>query len=120
MPIRDLAELKPSFRVKLEAALADAAAAGLDPLVTETYRTQARQDELYGIGRSRPGKRITDAKHSKHTDRIAADVAVRVNGQIAWHRKDLFDKWGAIAEANGLRWGGRFTNYDGPHVEEIV
>jgi peptidoglycan LD-endopeptidase CwlK len=116
-PCTDLAELDPDFRAILEAALADARAAGLDPQVIETYRSQARQDYLYAQGRSRSGPIVTHAKISKHTTRLAADVCPRVDGKIDWNRRDLFDAWGAIAMRHGLVWGGSFSNYDGPHVQ---
>ena len=117
MAIRELNQLDDDFRVILEPALAEAREAGLDPLVIETYRPQARQDELYAQGRATPGKIVTWTRNSKHTTRLAADVCPRVNGFIDWNRRDLFDAWGAIAEKHGLVWGGRFKNYDGPHVQ---
>lgn len=117
MAIRDLGELDPKFREILEAALTEATEAGLAPLVTETYRPQSRQDELYAQGRTKPGRIVTWTRRSKHTLRLAADVCPTVNGDIDWSRKDLFDAWGEIAERHGLVWGGRFNNYDGPHVQ---
>jgi peptidoglycan LD-endopeptidase CwlK len=117
MAIRDLNELDPAFLYQLEPALREARAVGLDPLVIETYRPQSRQDELYAQGRTEPGRKVTWTKNSKHTLRLAADVVPRVNGQIAWNRRDLFDRWGEIAEKHGLVWGGRFSNYDGAHVQ---
>jgi peptidoglycan LD-endopeptidase CwlK len=117
MAIRDLNELDPRFRAILETALAEARKAGLDPVVIETYRPQSRQDELYAQGRTKPGRKVTWTRHSKHTQRLAADVCPRVNGVIVWHRTDLFDRWGEIAEKHGLVWGGRFSNYDGAHVQ---
>ena len=117
MAIRDMNELKPKFRAILEDALAEAREAGLDPVVIETYRPQSRQDELFAQGRTTHGHVVTWTRHSKHTLRLAADVCPRVNGQIVWSRRDLFDRWGAIAEKHGLTWGGRFSNYDGVHVQ---
>lgn len=117
MAIKDLAELDPKFRSQIEAALAEAAGDGLDPVVIETYRPQERQDELYAQGRTKPGNKVTWTRHSKHTLRLAADVCPRVSGVIAWNSRELFDAWGAIAEKHGLIWGGHFKNYDGAHVQ---
>lgn len=117
MAIRGLEELDQAFRKILEAALAEARETGLEMVVIETYRPQERQDALYAQGRTAPGKVVTWTRHSKHTLRLAADVAPRVDGAIAWNRKDLFDRWGGIAEKHGLAWGGRFKNYDGAHVQ---
>ena len=120
--VRTLDELYPPFREKLLAAIEDAKAAGLDPVVIETTRTLARQEWLYEQGRfTNPGHIVTKCdgvRHlSMHQRDLAADVAPRVNGVIDWSRRDLFDQWGAIATANGLAWGGHFPSYDGPHVE---
>jgi len=114
---RDLSQLDPRFRAILLAAVAEAQEAGLDPVVIETYRSQARQDYLYAQGRTRPGKVVTWTLNSKHKTRLAADVCPRVAGKIDWKAKDLFDAWGAIAKKNGLAWGGDFSKYDGPHVQ---
>lgn len=113
----DPAELDARFREILERALAEAREAGLDPVVIETYRSQARQDWLFAQGRTRPGPIVTRARVSKHTSRLAADVCPRVNGRIEWNRRDLFDAWGRIAKAHGLVWGGDFSFYDGAHVQ---
>lgn len=118
MTITALTELSEAFRALLEKALALARERGLDPIVIETYRPQERQDALYAQGRTKPGRRVvTWTRHSRHTDRDAADVCPRVRGKIDWSRRDKFDAWGACAEEAGLLWGGRFTNYDGAHVE---
>lgn len=42
--------------------------------VTEAFRSQRRQDELYAQGRTRPGKVVTWTRHSTHTQRIAMDL----------------------------------------------
>jgi len=112
---RDLNQLDLRFRAILVAALAEATAAGLDPVVIETYRSQARQDYLYEQGRTRPGDKVTWTRSSKHKTRLAADVCPRVNGKIDWNAQDLFNAWGAIATKNGLVWGGSWG--DGPHVQ---
>lgn len=76
MLCRDLDELTPEmqrrwglFREYLKNAV------GCDVFVVETYRPQKRQDELYAAGRTTPGPKKTNAKHSKHTDRVAVDYA---------------------------------------------
>jgi len=114
---RELTQLNPQFLGMLYEALEAARAAGLDPLVVETYRTQKRQNYLYAKGRTSPGNKVTWTKNSKHIKRLAADVCPRAGGKIDWNRRDLFDRWGAIAQSVGLVWGGTFRNYDGVHVQ---
>lgn len=115
----DLDQLDPVFAKHLCEAMAEAEAAGLGPRVGETYRSQARQDWLFGQGRTRPGRIVTWTEHSRHTDRLAADVYLypaETGGKLTW-KKCFFDRWGAIALRHHLQWGGRFRSYDGPHVE---
>jgi hypothetical protein len=123
---RELGRLDPEFRARLEAALDDARAAGIDPAVLETWRSPQRQRWLWSQGRVEPflkAPKRTWARRSRHQDGLAADVAPRAAGRVDWSRTDLFDRWGRIAEARGLVWGGRFRDrqgrslYDGPHVE---
>ena len=42
--------------------------------VTEGYRSQARQDDLYAQGRTKPGKKVTWTRNSKHLSGRAIDV----------------------------------------------
>lgn len=46
--------------------------------VTEVYRTQQRQNQLYAQGRTMPGKIVTWTKTSLHTERLAADIIAHV------------------------------------------
>jgi peptidoglycan LD-endopeptidase CwlK len=112
-------QLDAAFAERLQAALAAAEQAGLGPRLGETYRTQARQDWLYAQGRTRSGPIVTHTRDSKHTIRLAADVylyPVETGGKLTWEQA-YYDRWGEIAEAQGLKWGGRFGSYDGPHVQ---
>lgn len=49
---RDLKELNPLVKIQLEVALNDLKGQGINPLVTETYRTKERQYFLLGKGRT--------------------------------------------------------------------
>ncbi len=49
---------------------------GHDVRVSETYRSQARQDALHAQGRSRPGPVVTWTRNSNHTQGRAADIVV--------------------------------------------
>jgi peptidoglycan LD-endopeptidase CwlK len=49
---RDVAELNILVRIMLELALADIRKQGVNPLVTETYRSKERQNYLYCQGRT--------------------------------------------------------------------
>ncbi|MGE7841407.1 hypothetical protein ACQKNX_11485 [Lysinibacillus sp. NPDC093712] len=44
--------------------------------ITETYRSQERQNYLYAQGRTRPGQIVTSTLNSNHKSRLACDIAV--------------------------------------------
>ncbi len=100
---RDITELNGLVRILLELAIADIKAQGVNPLVTETYRPQERQNYLYCQGRtisqctakgitstfakaySNPGVgQKTWTLNSVHTSRKAVDVIPQrvVNGKM--------------------------------------
>ena len=80
----------------------------LPVIISEGYRSQARQNVLYSRGRSRPGPIVTQTLSSRHTTGRAFDI------DIATVPPDQVPSWvwtwsGAVGEALGLRWGGRFA-----------
>lgn len=90
--IRDLKELNPLVDFLAIKALEDIRSQGVNPLVVETYRSQARQNKLYAQGRTAPGNKVTWTKNSKHTSRKAIDVVPQrsINGKMTaiWDAKD--------------------------------
>lgn len=72
---RDLNELTPTFKVKVEKFLSHCHMLGLPIFITEGYRSQERQNELYAQGRTSSGNVVTWTKNSLHTKRIAVDIA---------------------------------------------
>jgi hypothetical protein len=66
-------------------------------------------------GRSKIDPRL---KNTAHMTRLAKDFAVVEAGAYIWDRSPAYEKLGAIAEALGLIWGGRWTSLnDIYHVE---
>ena len=116
---RDPSKLVPAFLDLLQKALFTAAEAGLRIQIIETYRSQDRQDWLYEQGRTRPGPVVTWTKHSKHTERIAADcIPLDERGRLIWDSKrPQWQQWGSIVEEAGLVWGGRWAKADFVHVQ---
>lgn len=125
--------LTQGTRLKVEELLQDIEDSKLPFVVFETYRSQERQDYLYAKGRTTQGPRVTWAKKSKHTKRTAVDFILdsdRLQGvhlelyaeHGAWYTGtrakrsflecgDILGAWlvfGALAEQNGLVWGGRW------------
>ena len=111
---RDVSELKEGARQACEAHIKACQAAGLDILITETYRSQERQNELYAQGRTKPGKVVTWTTSSNHTGRQAWDVSFKSTG---YNELSKFYKAGEIAETLGITWGGSWKKQDLPHFE---
>ena len=94
-----------------------------------TLRTFREQDELYCIGRTKAGKKVTNAKggYSYHNYGLALDIVLIVDNKTAvWDIKSDFDGDGKpdwmqvvhIFKSHGWDWGGdwKFTDY--PHFQK--
>lgn len=91
---------------------------GIPLVVTEGYRTFARQQELYEQGRSKAGLIVTNAKagYSFHNYGIAFDVAFKKGKAISWDGN--WDLIGKIGKSLGLEWGGDWASFkDKPHFQ---
>lgn len=97
--------------------LAECAAAGLDILVTCTFRSIAEQNELYARGRSTPGQRVTNARggQSFHNYHVALDFVPLVHGKAVWGTsgadRELWKKAGELAEKHGFEWAARWKTF---------
>lgn len=111
MSSRSLLDLVPPVCKKAEDFLSACKSAGIDVLIYCTYRSPEEQNELYKIGRSLPGKIVTNARggQSWHNFHAAFDFVPMVNGKPQWADKKLYAKCGAIAESLDLEWAGRWT-----------
>ena len=114
MTYRDINELTPLAQRACRLFMETCRAEGLDIFITETYRSQKRQNELYAQGRTEPGKIVTWTKNSRHTSRRAWDIAC--NGSNLYDSV-ILTKAGRIAEKLGITWGGTWTPPDMPHFE---
>jgi peptidoglycan L-alanyl-D-glutamate endopeptidase CwlK len=110
---RDLKDLLPVVAAKASAFVAACRAAGIDVLITSTYRDHESQNALYAQGRTAPGARATNAKggQSWHNHRCAFDFVPIVNGKAMWNDARTFKRCGAIAESLGLEWAGRWKSF---------
>jgi peptidoglycan L-alanyl-D-glutamate endopeptidase CwlK len=123
MSSRNPKDLIPEMQVLYEKFKEEMDRAGLDFILTCTYRSQEEQDILYERGRTTAGKIVTWTRHSKHNDRKAFDIAMMSNGKIDW-RDFVYAPAGAIGEAVGLQWGinlhGKRTDIDHFQYKENV
>lgn len=113
---RDINELSPVAQKACRLFLQECEEAGLNVLITETYRSQERQDYLYEQGRTRPGKVVTWTRDSRHEGRMAWDICKNVKGH-EYSDQLFFGKCGEIAERLGITWGGTWKTPDQPHFE---
>ena len=114
-PCRDTKELNKIAQQACELFLAQCKKGGIDIFITETYRSQERQNYLYDQGRTRKGQIVTWTRNSNHTSRMAWDIAVSPP-------KDLYDpqvlaKAGKIAKSLDIEWGGNWQPPDKPHFQ---
>lgn len=118
---RDLSELTTVAQLACRLLFQECYKVGIkDIFITETYRSQERQNYLYAQGRTRPGQKVTWTLKSNHSGRLAWDIAVGPP-------KSLYDvatlnKVGAIAQKLGITWGGQASwvaagKTDRPHFE---
>lgn len=126
MASRSLDDLDPRVQDGAKAILKAWKDAGLDVIVTCTYRSNEEQQALYVQGRTMPGPRVTNAKagQSLHNRRLAMDVVPLVSGKAVWDTASYL--WPLMAQlAKGadprVSWGGAWKGKfkDFPHFEWI-
>ncbi len=110
---RKIEDLKPDVAALCKAFIDACSKAGIDVIITSTYRDDASQAALYAQGRTAPGQKVTNAKagESFHNYRVAFDFVPIVNGKADWNDASLFEKCGEIGEGLGLEWAGRWHTF---------
>lgn len=105
-----LGSLVPAFAYYVDYLLAYCDAYGLEPVVTEGYRSPERQDYLYAQGRTRAGEIVTKAKagQSAHNYGLACDIT-SAKGYGSVEARAIH----SIASAMGFG----VIAWDEPHVE---
>lgn len=120
---RDLSELLPAAQTACRLLFQECFKAGIRNIfITETYRSQARQNYLYAQGRTRPGAIVTWTLKSNHSGRLAWDIAVGPPNVL--YDVTVLNKVGAIAQKLGITWGGQKSwvdagKTDRPHFEVL-
>lgn len=132
MPSRKIEDLHPDLQPIAREFLRRCNVAGLDVLITCTYRSNEEQNQLYAQGRTKPGRIVTRAKagQSAHNNTIqgrpasrAFDVVPLRNGKLIWGTSgngldndpaddltddlELWQRIGQIGMELGLNWYGR-------------
>jgi len=85
--------------------------------VFEGYRSSFKQDQLYALGRTKPGNIVTNAKggQSFHNYGVAVDIVF--DGVSPWDSKHPWKLLGTIGKSLGFSWGGDWKFKDLPHFQ---
>ena len=116
---RDLNKLSEKGKVAFTLFLDECKKRGLNVLVTETYRSQGRQEYLYSQGRTRPGKIVTYVRTTGyHGKGLAIDICKNVKGH-EYDDPNFFKQCYQVAKELGIEWGGTcFGSFkDTPHFQ---
>ena len=117
MASRKIEDLHPDLQPIAREFLRRCEAAGLNILVTCTYRSDEEQNALYAQGRTKKGPRVTNARagQSAHNFTLngkpaarAFDIVPMIGGKCMWDAKH--PHWqvaGKIGMELGLNWYGR-------------
>lgn len=121
---RLLTDLYPPAKRRCEKLKALCKAAGIELLVTSTYRDSECQDALYARGRTTKGAIVTNAKagQSWHNWRLAFDVVPVVAGKPVWGTTGedlkLWKRIGELGVSVGLEWAGNWKTFkEFPHFQ---
>lgn len=112
----DLDQLSPATKKLCEKFLERCEDEGLPVVVTETYRTQERQDMLYEQGRTQPGAVVTWTKKSQHTSHRAFDIMKNVRGE-EYSDEYFFRRCAEIGKEVGLNSGYYWEVRDACHFQ---
>jgi len=92
------------------------------PFLTYTHRSDSEQNSLYEIGRTKPGKIVTNAKAGQsphnYNPSFAFDIAfITVDKKVTWNAK-YFKMFADCIKSDVVSWGGAWTSFkDAPHFE---
>lgn len=98
--------------------------------VTQALRTFKEQDDLYAIGRTKPGKKVTNARggQSIHNYGFAVDICLIIDGKTAswdtakdWDNDQVSDWYECVKifAKYGWDWGGNWKKFkDLPHFDK--
>ncbi|MFD1179192.1 M15 family metallopeptidase [Paenibacillus puldeungensis] len=116
-----LSGLHPVVLAATERLIERTYAQGVTIIITQGLRTVEEQNYLYALGRTKPGKIVTNARggYSNHNFGVAIDFALLMpDGKVSWVVNDNWMKVVGIAKELGFEWGGSWKTFkDYPHFE---
>lgn len=116
---KSIATLLPEVRPIARALVHTAASTGIRIKIISGLRTFAEQDALFAKGRTRPGRRVTNARggFSNHNFGIAFDIGV-FEGSRYLPESPKYNAVGTLGVGLGLEWGGNWKSFvDAAHFQ---
>ena len=111
--ISDPGLLEPITRLRVQQIIDAAQQMGISLMVFETFRSAARQEELFKNGATQL------EKVGVHNYGLACDIVKSIGGEPSW--KGDFSFLGNLARSAGLIWGGDWGNPGvKPHFVDAV
>lgn len=125
--------LHPSVRAEVSQIIEECDKALTDKAkirITQGLRTFEEQAALYAIGRTKPGKKVTNAKagQSIHNYGFAVDICMIINQKEAswdttkdWDNDQIADWYECVKifAKHGWEWGGNWKKFkDLPHFDK--
>lgn len=95
---------------------------GINVQISEGYRSNTRQNQLYAQGRTKPGNIVTNARagQSWHNYGIAVDFFLTSNdgNKALWTVNKDWRRAAQIGKSLGFEWGGDWDGFvDNPHLQ---
>ncbi len=111
--------LQPSAQIEAREFMKALKEVSLNAKIISGTRTYQEQNDLYAMGRTKPGKIVTKARggFSNHNFGIAWDIGI-FDGTSYLDDSPLYAKSGIIGRKLGLEWGGDWSSIiDLPHYQ---
>jgi peptidoglycan L-alanyl-D-glutamate endopeptidase CwlK len=106
----------------LEAMISKLGGKGLVFKIISGTRTYQEQNDLFALGRTKPGRIVTNARggFSNHNFGVAWDIGIFDNGEYI-PESELYKSAGIIGKQQGLEWGGDWESFqDEPHFQVVA
>lgn len=128
--IKRITTLHPKIISEIGDILVECEKAGVGIRITSAFRTAKEQNDLYAIGRTLPGKIVTNAKawQSFHNYGLAVDICLyHKDGSISYSLNEDLDQDGIldwmevvkIFKAHGFEWAGDWITFkETPHFQK--
>lgn len=127
--IKRIAKLHPKIRAEVPDILSEIQSKGVSIRVTQGLRTIQEQNDIFAIGRTTPGKIVSNAKggSSFHNYGLALDFCLlHSDGSVSFNmaedlNHDKVADWMQVVsvfKSHGWEWGDR-GYVDTPHVQKV-